>query len=239
MKRDFVLLNDLLSTSEKCKLEKLFRKLRVIKTSQYTTNEYVKILHLGSWWFCIYNLYSSYVRHILPLKYTVEVFNGLAMFKATAQSIQRLIVDNTHALESVLTFRGQLKTVTPTDRPSKALPRCQQVRLPSLVPIGVLCSTRRHIPSSTIKCLQACIILNSTMLIGIVSSATLKCLQACIIVKSAMFAGIVSSSTLQWLQALYHRQLCNIHSDRNIVNCTVFTGIVSSTPSFNPLTSLG
>ena len=112
---------------------------------------------------CICNLYSSYVLHVLPLKYTVEVFNGLAMFKAIVQSVQRLIVDNTHALESVLTFSGQLQTVTTTNPSSKTLPRCQQMRLPSLVPTGVLCSTRRHVSSSNLQCLQACTIANTTM----------------------------------------------------------------------------
>jgi hypothetical protein len=80
-------------------------------------------------------------------------------------SVQRLIVDNTHThtLESVLTFSGQLQTATTTNRSSKTLPRCQQVRLPPLVPTGVLCSTRMHVSSSNLQCLQACTIVNSTM----------------------------------------------------------------------------
>lgn len=157
MKTDFVLFNDLISTSKKKKLiKKVFRKRKVIKTFECTINESVKILHLGSWWLCINNLYSSYVRHGLPLKYNVEVFNGLAMFTAIVQRVQRLILDNTLALESLLTFRDQLKTVTPTNLSSKALPRCQQVRLPSLVPTGVLCGTGRHV--SNLRYMQACII---------------------------------------------------------------------------------
>ena len=162
------------------------------------------------------------------------------MYMAIVQSVQQLIVENTHALESVLTFRGQLKTVTPTNRPSETLPRCQLVRLPSLVPTGVLCSTGRH-----------CIIVNSAMFAGILSLSTLQCLQkfyhrqicsVCRHVSSSTLQCLralyhcqlcnvcrhVSSSTLQCLRALYHRQLCNVCRHCIIVNSTMFTGTVSS-----------
>ena len=136
------------------------------------------------------------------------------MYMAIVQSVQQLIVENTHALESVLTFRGQLKTVTPTNRPSETLPRCQLVRLPSLVPTGVLCSTGRH-----------CIIVNSAMFAGILSLSTLQCLQKFYHRQICSVCRHVSSSTLQCLRALYHRQLHNVCSHCIIVNSAMFAGM--------------
>jgi hypothetical protein len=137
------------------------------------------------------------------------------MFMTIVQSVQQLIVDNTHALESVLTFRGQLKPVTPTNHSSKALPWCQYVRPPSLVPV-VSAVTAGIVSSSILQYLQTCIIsvyrhraVHSAISAGMyhrqlcdvfkhVSQPNLQCLQACNIVNSAMFAGI------------YHRQLFNV-----------------------------
>ena len=138
------------------------------------------------------------------------------MFMAIVQSVQRLIVDNTRTLEFVLTFRGQLKTVTPTNRSSKALPRCQHMRLPSLVPTGVLCSTRRHESSSNLRGTQACIIVNATVFAGKYHRQLYNVYKHCIIVISAMFAGI------------HRRRLYNVYKHCIIVNSTMFTSIISS-----------
>jgi hypothetical protein len=245
MKINFFLHKDLISTSKNCELKKYIPQTKSYWNVLAKIKGSVKILHLGWWWLCIYtcNLYSSHVGQVLPLKYTVEVFNGLATFITIAQSVQQLILDNTHPLESVLTFRGQLKHVTPTNRSSKALPRCQHVRFPSLVPVFST-ATAGIVSLSFIQCLQACIInvyrhriVNSAIfarmyhrqlcdICGHVSSSTLQCLQACFFVNSTVFAITyhrqlysicrrVSSPTLQYLQSCI------------IVNSTVFAGVSS------------